>query len=97
MTGSAGSTPDLEQQVAVAVATMAGIQVGEVSPDSILGDDLELDSIGVVELVAELRSTLRVGLEAEAVSGSMSVREVTEMVATRLLAGGSPALQRRTN
>ena len=91
LTGAAATAPDAELQSRTSaaggtrglehlIAEVGGLTVDQVTPEKTLGTELNLDSLGRVELLSAVEEELGVYVDEGLVTPATSVRELKEMV-----------------
>jgi acyl carrier protein len=78
------SENSIEAEIISIIADVSGFDVEEISPDSKLADDLEIDSIKAIEIVVALEKKYKISVRDEDVPKITTVQETTELVTTLL-------------
>lgn len=68
----------LFQRIVAILHDTFGIDPGKVTPDSKLGEDLDIDSIDAVDLIVQLKPLLGGNLRPEAFKSVRSVQDVVD-------------------
>ncbi|GAA3050537.1 hypothetical protein GCM10020229_72500 [Kitasatospora albolonga] len=76
----AGTEETIHPAVATIVAGVAEVPLAEVTPDSTLREDLELDSLAMVELLAVVNERLSASIPQDEASSLVTVRDLAERV-----------------
>jgi acyl carrier protein len=71
------------------IAGVAGLKSGGIGDEAALRDDLNLDSLSLLEIAVEVDFTFKLGLSDEAFRGVASLPEMVDLVLARL--GERPA------
>ena len=71
---------ELEGRICALVADHLGVDIGEVTPDASILDDLGADSLDVVELVMSLEDTFDIEVEDEDVEGMRTIGDLQQYV-----------------
>lgn len=77
---------ELEQIVRRLAGDQAGRSADEVALDHRFREDLDFDSLAMVDFIMHLEDALNLSIPDEAVEGTKSVREAVDMVAGLLVA-----------
>ena len=73
-----------EQSVIRCVAASTGIPVAEITADSRIRDDLDLDSLDFMSVIMELEDVLCIDIEDDVLEKITTVRGLVEAVTERL-------------
>jgi len=73
-------TAEQQQQVYEIIADVSGFDVTDIAESDTLAEELELDSLDLVNLGKELEGRLSVEIPDSAVSASMTVRQLVEAI-----------------
>jgi acyl carrier protein len=71
---------ELEGRIRTLVADQLGVDIGEVTPDASILDDLGADSLDVVELVMSLEDAFDIEVEDEEVEGMRTIGDIQQYV-----------------
>ena len=71
---------EIEQQVQAAIATVAGVETGTLTPDTDLVADLALDSLAMYELVIELEERYGLRISDEDLDRIRYVADIVEYI-----------------
>ena len=71
---------ELEGRIRALVADHLGVDIGEVTPDASILDDLGADSLDVVELVMSLEDTFDIEVEDDDVEGMRTIGDIQQYV-----------------
>ncbi len=71
---------ELEGRIRTLVADQLGVDIGEVTPDASILDDLGADSLDVVELVLSLEDTFDIEVSDEEVEGMRTIGDIQQCV-----------------
>jgi acyl carrier protein len=71
---------ELEGRIRNLVADQLGVDVGEVTPDASILEDLGADSLDVVELVMSLEDAFDIEVEDEDVEGMRTIGDLQQYV-----------------
>ncbi len=75
---------DLSDRIQTIVADQLGVEIGEVTKDASILDDLGADSLDVVELVMTLEETFDIEVPDEAVEEMRTIGDVQRFVESRV-------------
>ncbi len=81
---------DTAKEIIAIIADIAGFEESEISLDTNIVDDLEVDSIKAIEITVAIEKKFKVSVRDEDVPKIVSVRQAVELV-ERLLAQGQNA------
>ncbi len=81
---------DTAKEIIAIIADIAGFEESEISLDTNIVDDLEVDSIKAIEITVAIEKKFKVSVRDEDVPKIVSVRQAVEVV-ERLLAQGQNA------
>lgn len=80
-------TGQTEQDIIAIIADIAGYDAAEISADTNIVSDLDVDSIKAIEITVALEKKFKVSVRDEDVPKIVSVRQAVELI-DRLLAQG---------
>jgi acyl carrier protein len=80
-------TDKIEQEVVAIIADIAGFDESEISADTNIVSDLDVDSIKAIEITVALEKKFKVSVRDEDVPKIVSVRQAVELI-HRLLTQG---------
>lgn len=75
---------DIDTMVAEIIEDVAGVPRGEVTADKHLMQDLDVDSLGVVEIGAAIFDRFEVEIDDEELKDIRTVGDVTELIRRRI-------------
>lgn len=70
----------IEQGIINIVADVAGVEPGEIKPDSNFAQDLEIDSIKAIEITVAIEKKFKVSVRDEDVPNILTLRQAVELV-----------------
>ena len=70
----------LEKEIISIIADVSGFDPGEITPEAILADDLEIDSIKAIEIVVAIEKKYKVSVRDEDVPKITTVSETVAVV-----------------
>ena len=73
-------TAEQQQQVYEIIADVSGFDMTDIAESDTLAEELELDSLDLVNLGKEIEGRLSVEIPDSAVSASMTVRQLVEAI-----------------
>ena len=71
---------DLEGRICALVADQLGVDIGDVTPDASILDDLGADSLDVVELVMSLEDAFDIQVDDEEVEAMRTIGDIQQFV-----------------
>ena len=75
---------EIESKFTELLVSELGLDEGKINPDARFEEDLEVDSLGVVELLMALEDEFDVTIPDEEAENLTTVREAIELVAAKL-------------
>ena len=78
------STDSVYSQVAEIISESLGVDASEVTPKANLIDDLDVDSLGLVELVMELESAFDLEIPDEEAAEIKSVQDAVDYITAQI-------------
>jgi acyl carrier protein len=79
----------IEREIISIIADVSGFDEGEITPETNIMKDLEVDSIKAIEITVAIEKKFKVSVRDEDVPKIVSVKQAVELV-EKLLAQGSP-------
>lgn len=71
---------ELAGRICTLVADQLGVDIGDVTPDASILDDLGADSLDVVELVISLEEAFDIEVQDEEVEGMRTIGDIQQFV-----------------
>lgn len=83
---------DIQKEVISIIADISGFEVDEITIDTNIVEDLEVDSIKAIEIAVAIEKKFKVSVRDEDVPKIVSVKQAVDLVG-KLLAQGSANVQ----
>jgi len=74
----------IEQQVKDILAKQFGVMVENIGPDTHINQDLNADSLDIVELVLSLERQFKIAIEEEDYQDRQTVASIVDLVSTKI-------------
>jgi acyl carrier protein len=81
-------TKSIEQEIISIISDVSGFELDEITPDTNIVEDLEVDSIKAIEITVAIEKKFKVAVRDEDVPKIVSVKQAVELV-EKLLSPGS--------
>jgi len=72
----------IEQRIIKIVADIAGVEPGDIKPETNFAKDLEIDSIKAIEITVAIEKKFKVSVRDEDVPNILNLRQAVELVTT---------------
>jgi acyl carrier protein len=72
----------IEQGIIKIVADIAGVEPGDIKPETNFAKDLEIDSIKAIEITVAIEKKFKVSVRDEDVPNILNLRQAVELVTT---------------
>lgn len=80
---------DLEKEIIAIMSDITGYDVEEITPETNIVKDLEVDSIKAIEITVAIEKKYKISIREEDVPKIVMVKEAVELVQKSLSQGGS--------
>lgn len=75
---------DIEKEVIAIISEVSGYEIGEITPDMKMVEDLDIDSIKAIEIVVAFEKRFKISIRDEDVPSIMTVREAMDLTSKLL-------------
>jgi len=74
------SENNIEKEIIAIISEIAGVEENEISPQSHLANDLEIDSIKAIEIIVAIEKKYKISIRDEDISQIKTVQEILNLV-----------------
>jgi len=76
------TTNNVEQEIISIISDVSGFDIEEITPDTNLANDLEIDSIKAIEITVAIEKLFKISIRDEDVPNITTVKQAIELVNT---------------